>query len=76
MTKDEFIKNCTSLGYCDKKRAEEYCEGRDVLTEDDYIAVYRKSNSTEGNKEGSHLFYCGNGGRTTKRWCKYTDHSG
>ena len=76
MTKDEFIKNCTSLGYCDKKQAEQYCEGKDELTEDDYIAVYRKSHAAEGNKSGTHPFYGGNGGRTTRRWCKYTDHSG
>ena len=45
MTKDEFIKSACKMGYCNKKEAEEYCKDREELTEDDYIEVYRKSES-------------------------------
>ena len=41
MTRDEFIKTACKMGYCTKKIAEEYCEGKETLTEDDYIEVYR-----------------------------------
>lgn len=40
MTKEEFIKSCQSLGYCTKKEAEKYCEGKDELTDDDFIEVH------------------------------------
>ena len=65
MTKDEFIKNFRSLGYCSKEQAEKYCEDKDELTEDDYIVVYRKSNILEPTNNGS--MKCGEG-RTTKRY--------
>ena len=45
MTKAEFIKSASKMGYCTKEEAEEYCKNRDELTEDDYIEVYRKRES-------------------------------
>ena len=66
MTKNEFIKNCTSLGYCSKEVAEEYCKGKDKLSDDDYIEVYRKANVCMAtSNDGTRI--CGNG-RTTKRY--------
>lgn len=65
MTKEEFIQNASSLGYCSKKVAEEYCKDRDELTEDDYIAVFRKANVLEPTNNGT--MKCGEG-RTTKRY--------
>jgi hypothetical protein len=41
MSRDEFIKTACKMGYCTKKIAEEYSEGKDTLTEDDFIEVYR-----------------------------------
>ena len=65
MKADEFIKNASSLGYCTKKQAEEYCKDKDELTEDDYIAVFRKSHVYEPTNNGT--IGCNNG-RTTKRY--------
>ena len=63
MTKEEFIKSATKLGYCTKRQAEEYCEGREKFTEDDYIAVFRKAESEEYRYRGISL---GDGGYTSK----------
>ena len=65
MTKDEFIKNACSMGYCNKKQAEQYCEGRDALTDDDYIGIYRM---VEAQKHKSHGGALGDGAYTTKRY--------
>lgn len=65
MTKDEFIKNASSLGYCTKEQAKEYCKDKDELTEDDYIRVFRKANVYEPTNNGTDR--CNNG-RTTKRY--------
>lgn len=47
MTKEEFIKNCRSIGYCSKDVAEKYCEGKDEFTEDDYVEVFRRAQRIE-----------------------------
>ena len=67
MTKEEFIKSATKLGYCTKRQAEEYCEGKEIFTEDDYIAVYRKAECEEYRYRGIGL---GNGGYTTKHYLR------
>lgn len=41
MTKDEFVRTAYRSGYCTKKIAEEYAEGKDTFTSDDFIKVYR-----------------------------------
>jgi hypothetical protein len=41
MTKDEFIATCINGGYCSKKVAEVYYQGKDNLTDNDLIEVYR-----------------------------------
>jgi hypothetical protein len=41
MTKAEFIRTCAACGYAPKKVAEEYAEGLEDLTDDDFIEVYR-----------------------------------
>ena len=64
MTKDEFIKTACKMGYCSKKQAENYCEGKETLTDDDYIGVYRMA---ESQKPRSHGIGCGNG-FTSKRY--------
>ena len=66
MTKDEFIKNAYKMGYCTKKQAEEYCEGKEDFTEDDYIGVYRIVENQEYRTWGGHAI--GNGAFTTKRF--------
>lgn len=65
MTKEEFIKTSCSLGYCSKKQAETYCEGKDELTDDDYIGVYRMVEEQKPRQYGRSL---GNGGYTSKRF--------
>lgn len=65
MTKEEFIKNAYSLGYCDKMQAEQYCEGRDTFTDDDYIGVYRMVEEQRLKYRGRPL---GNGAYTTKHY--------
>ena len=59
MTKDEFIKNCKSLGYCTEEQAEKYCEDKDELTENDYVEVYRKANVRIPTANANHK--CGYG---------------
>ena len=71
MKKDEFIKNCQRMGYCSKKVAERYCEGKDDFTDDDYVGVYRLSEDIEKPHfgDGTHG-YGRNGARTTKHYFK------
>lgn len=45
MTPEEFILSATRSGYCRAKTAREYAEGRERLTEDDFIQVYRLEQS-------------------------------
>ena len=69
MTKEEFVKNCCSLGYCTKITAEAYCRDKEELTDDDYIEVYRLGEKIERKlaRDGTHS-YGRNGARTTKRY--------
>lgn len=55
MTKDEFINNASKMGYCPKKIAEEYSEGKDTFTEDDFIEVYRIAETHEYKNKGTPL---------------------
>ena len=41
MTKEEFINLAVSTGYSNKITATEYVEGKDKLTDKDFIEVYR-----------------------------------
>lgn len=76
MTREEFVKNCVSLGYCSKEVAEIYAEGREELSVDDYIDVYRKALRLKSRgKDGLHV--CGtNGGKTSKSYKFYNGHEG
>ena len=65
MTKDEFIKTACSLGYCNKKQAEEYCEDRETFTDDDFIGVYRSTQKLDLMR--GHV-YGRNGAKTSKRY--------
>lgn len=65
MTKDEFIKCCHSLGYCSKTEAEKYCEGKDELTDDDFIEVHRSVKAYQIGKSGRVI---GEHGYTSKRF--------
>lgn len=71
MTKEEFIKNCCSLGYCTKITAEAYCRDKEELTDDDYIEVYRLGEKIERKlaRDGTKS-YGRHGGRTTKHYYK------
>lgn len=66
MTKDEFIKNSCKMGYCNKKEAERYCEGKENFTDDDYIGVYRMAEEQQYRTYGGHAI--GNGAFTTKKF--------
>lgn len=65
MTKDEFVRAAYKSGYCSKKIAEEYCEGKDTLTEDDFLAVYRLQESRAYKNPGHPL---SGGGYIRKRY--------
>ena len=65
MTKDEFIKTACSMGYCTKKIAEEYSEGKETFTDDDYIEVYRMVEDRRHKTPGHSL---GDGAYTSKRF--------
>ena len=43
MNKVEFIKECATRGYCNKKQAKSYCKkhDKDDYAEQDFIDVYR-----------------------------------
>lgn len=76
MNKDEFVRNAVKSGYCSKKIAEQYAEGKDELTDDDYIEVYRKAQKIERHgSDGLHR-YGRNGGKSTKSWYFYNGHEG
>ena len=66
MTKDEFIKTACSMGYCTKKIAEEYSEGKETFTDDDYIEVYRIVE--ERQRYQPHGHHLGDGSYTSKRF--------
>lgn len=78
MTKEEFIANCRSLGYCSKTTAEAYCKDKDELTDDDYIEVYRLNEKIERHaSDGWHLYGInGAMGKTTKSYTVYNNHKG
>lgn len=76
MDKAEFIRNAVRCGYCSKKIAEEYAEGKDTLTDDDFIEVYRKAQKiARHGGDGLHR-YDNNGGKTTKSYKVYNNHEG
>lgn len=55
MTRDEFIKTACKMGYCSKKIAGEYSEGKDTLTEDDFIEVHRMEENRRYKYKGHPL---------------------
>lgn len=65
MTRKEFVKNATQIGYCTKKQAEKYSKDKEEFTEDDYISVFRKAEDEGYKHKGISI---GNGNRTTKRY--------
>lgn len=67
MTRDEFIKSSSRLGYCTKDEAEGYCNKnqKEVYTEDDYVEVCRFVDSRRYRLPGSPL---AGGGYTSKRY--------
>ena len=67
MTKDEFIETSCSLGYCNRKQAEEYCEGKEMFSDDDYIGVYRMVDAQRHKPLGRSL---GDGAYTSKRYLR------
>lgn len=74
MTKDEFVKNACRMGYCTKQIAERYARGKEELTDDDYIEVFRISEEIYGRGNDGLRKY-GNG-KSTKSYRPYTDHEG
>lgn len=71
MTKEEFVKNCCSLGYCTRVTAQAYCKDKEELTDDDYVEVYRIGEKIEHKlaRDGT-IAYGRCGGRTTKHYLK------
>lgn len=51
MTREEFILAVTNSGYCRTKTAREYAQGKESLTEDDFIQVFRLE---QGREEREH----------------------
>ena len=47
MTREEFIRAATNSGYCRKRTAREYVDGKESLTEGDFIQVYRMEQDRE-----------------------------
>ena len=47
MTQEEFIRAATRSGYCRTKTAREYVDGKENLTESDFIEVYRREQARE-----------------------------
>ena len=77
MEKAEFIKLAVRCGYCSKKIAEEYAEGKDTLSDDDFIEVYRKEEDMRERHSNDGLHSYGrNGGKTTKSYKVYNNHEG
>jgi hypothetical protein len=69
MTREEFVKNCCSIGYCTKVTAEAYSRDKDVLTDDDYIEVYRMAERIEKKLNGDGTrSYGRHGARSTKHF--------
>ena len=64
MTKEEFIKNASLLGYCTKAQAIKFCKnGKENYTEEDYIAVFRFAETYQHKNKGRPLL---TGGYTSK----------
>ena len=51
MTKDKFISQATSLGYCSKPVAILFAGERESFTEDDFIKVFRVAERRETRKK-------------------------
>ena len=76
ISKEDFIKYSVSIGYCARKTAEKYAEGKEKFTDDDYIEVYRLAQKIERRgSDGLHQ-YGDEGGKTTKTWKFYNGHEG
>lgn len=65
MNRDEFVKTAYKMGYCSKEIAKEYSEGKDNLTQDDLVEVYRIAENGVYKSKGHPL---GNGGYTKKQY--------
>lgn len=60
MTPEEFILAATRSGYCKAKTAREYADGKEALTEGDFIEVYRIEESRRERERSL--------GKTGMRW--------
>ena len=60
MTREEFILAATNSGYCRTKTAREYAQGKDNLTEADFIEVFRIEESRRERERSL--------GKTGMRW--------
>ncbi len=65
MNRDEFVRTAYRMGYCSKKIAEEYSEGKDNLTQEDLVEVYRIAENCVYKPKGHPL---GNGAYTKKQY--------
>ena len=78
MTKDKFISQATSLGYCSKPVAILFAGERESFTEDDFIKVFRVAERRETRKKsiehGVRKRPLGHGCRTTKQYTVYNGH--
>lgn len=67
MTRNEFIKTASNMGYCTKKQAEKYAESRDEFSESDFVEVYEIAQEEEAVYV-RHDRIMPFGGRTSKRY--------
>lgn len=73
MTKAEFIKNASSLGYCTKAQAGHYCtiHDKDEYTEEDYEGVFRYADAQYYRDKTLPTYGLLDGGSTTKRYYRH-----
>lgn len=68
MTKAEFLKACSSGGYCSKKVALEYAGDREEFTEEDIEQAFRYAQERTPHSSGGKWHSLAYGSKTTKRY--------
>lgn len=68
MTRDEFIKLCSKCGYCSKKVAELYAQGKSEFTDKDFEDAFRFAQRIESDKGNGRWRKMAGGVKTTKHY--------
>lgn len=78
MNREEFIEACVRMGYCSRKIAKEYSEGKDEFSTEDLVAAHRFSEwKTQDRREhlGTGQRPLGDGRYTTLKYTVYNGHN-